>query len=330
MQIGLFANHQAPKEDDVSDLIDGTCKMIRTADRVGFDHVSTGQHFLSDFTQPQLFPYLSRVTAEGDALDISTGVAVLPLQHPVDIAERIATISKMHHGDTYLGVGAGYRDVEFDSFGVPKSERGKRMAEGVQLIERLLSEENVSFDGDIYSVEDITLSLEPAGDIPIWIAANSDAAVRRAARISDGWFVSPHSTITEIEAQKHEVYDPIRAERDEPTTVPMIRECFVAETTKEAVETSQKYLEQKYSRYVEWGQHETMEDSSELKQQFKKLAEDRFVLGTPAEVCAELERYEELLDVDLALLRLNWPGLPYDHACECIKLIGDEVLPRLG
>lgn len=329
MQIGLFANHQAPKEDDVRDLIDGTFRMIRTADRVGFDHVSTGQHFLSDFTQPQLFPYLSRVTAEVESLDVSTGVAVLPLQHPVDVAERIATISQMHDGDTYLGVGAGYRDVEFDSFGVPKSERGKRIAEGVRLVDRLLSEENVSFDGDIYSVDDVTLSLKPAGEIPIWIAANSDAAVRRAARISDGWFVSPHSTIAEVETQKREVYDPIRDERGEPATVPIIRECFVAETTEAAVETSREYLEQKYERYVEWGQHEAMEDSAELKQQFEALAEDRFVLGTPAEVCEELERYEERLDVDLALLRLNWPGLPYDRACECIELIGDEVVPNV-
>lgn len=329
MQVGLFANHQAPKEDDVRELIDGTFRMIRTAEQVGFDHVSTGQHFLSDFTQPQLFPYLSRVTAEVESMDISTGVAVLPLQHPVDVAERIATISQLHDNKTYLGVGAGYRDVEFDSFGISKAERGKRISEGVQLIDRLLSEKNVSFDGDIYSVDDVTLSLEPAGEIPIWIAANSDGAVRRAAHISDGWFVSPHSTIAEVETQKHEVYDPIREKRSESTTVPIIRECFVAETTEEAVETSRKYLEQKYARYVEWGQHEAMEDSKELKQKFEALAEDRFILGTPAEVCSELERYEERLDVNLALLRLNWPGLPYDRACESIELIGDEVVPNV-
>ncbi len=329
MRIGLFANHQAPKADDARELIDGTFRMIETAERVGFDHVSTGQHFLSDFTQPQLFPYLARVTGEVDSIEISTGVALLPLQHPVDIAERIATISQMHDGETVLGVGAGYRDVEFDSFGVPKSERGRRMEEGIRLIDRLLTEENVSFEGERYAVEDVTLSIRPAGEIPIWIAANSDAAVRRAARLGDGWFVNPHSTLAEVEEQKTTVYDPVRNERGEPRSVPVFRECFVAPTTEEAIDVSREYLEQKYARYVEWGQHEAMQDSSELQQQFEALAEDRFVLGTPSEVCAELERYEERLDMDLAMLRLNWPGLPYDRACECIELIGDEVIPNL-
>jgi alkanesulfonate monooxygenase SsuD/methylene tetrahydromethanopterin reductase-like flavin-dependent oxidoreductase (luciferase family) len=327
MRIGLFANHQAPKSESASKLIDGTFKMIRTAEEVGFNHISTGQHFLSDFTQPQLFPYLARVTAEVDSIDISTGAVVLPLQHPIAVAERIATLSHMNNGGTCLGIGAGYRDVEFDNFGVSKSERGKRVEEGVQLINRLLTETNVSFDGEFYSVEDATLSIEPAENIPIWIAANSDPAVRRAARLSDGWFVNPHSTISEIEQQKKDVYDPIRKESDKSTSVPVIRECFVAPSTEEAVEVSRKYLEQKYARYVEWGQHEAMEDSSELQQQFDALAENRFVLGTPSEVCAELERYEDRLDMDLALLRLNWPGLPYDRACECIELIGDEVIP---
>lgn len=72
-----------------------------------------------------------------------------------------------------------------------------------------------------------------------------------------------------------------------------------------------------------------MEDEADLHQPFEGLAEDRFLLGTPAEVCAEIERYERELDADRVIFRCHWPGLPYERTRETVELIGDEVLPNV-
>ena len=72
-----------------------------------------------------------------------------------------------------------------------------------------------------------------------------------------------------------------------------------------------------------------MEDEQDLHKPFEQLAEDRFLLGTPAEVCAEIERYEAELDAEYMLPRLHWPGMDHDVAVECIELIGDDVIPNV-
>ena len=72
-----------------------------------------------------------------------------------------------------------------------------------------------------------------------------------------------------------------------------------------------------------------MEDTDDLHKPFEQLAEDRFVLGTPAEVCEEIDRYDAELDAELVVFRVHWPGLDFDDAVECIELIGDEVIPNV-
>ncbi|ADJ13847.1 LLM class flavin-dependent oxidoreductase [Halalkalicoccus jeotgali] len=329
MKFGVYVNPQTVASETGRELREGMLRIARTAEAAGFDQVMAGQHYLSDFTQLQLLPFLARLTGEVEDMEIATGIVLLPFHHPVEIAEQIATIDALHDGPTAFGVGAGYRDVEFEAFGVPKAERVPRLIEGLDLTERLLTEESVTHDGEFYTVEDATIPIRPPESIPIWLAANADRAVERAARIADAWLVNPHATVGEIAEQKERCYDPIRAERGEGSEVPVIREAFVAPTREEAVWVAREHLEEKYRRYVSWGQDEAMEDTEDLHRPFEELAEDRFVLGTPAEVCAELERYEEELDASHVLVRSHWPGLPYERVCESLELMGEEVLPNL-
>lgn len=328
MDVGIYLNPQDAAERSAGELREGLLDLAGTAAAVGFDHVSAGQHYLSDYTQLQLVPFLARVAAEVETagIELATGVVLAPFHHPVDLAERVATLDALHDGSTVLGVGAGYRDVEFEAFGVPKGERVSRTVECAELAARLLSGASVTYEGDHYAVEDATIPVRP-GETPVWMAANADPAVERAARRADAWFVNPHATVGEIADQKAERYDPIREERGESTAVPVLREAFVAPTREAAVETAREHLADKYRAYVDWGQDEAMEDESDLRRPFDALAEDRFVLGTPADALAAIERYERELDASHVVLRCHWPGLPYERTRECLELIGDEVLP---
>ena len=328
MQFGLFLNPQTHADEPLSGLVDDLLALTRTAREADFDLVTSGQHYLADYAQAQLVPLLGRLAAEAGSMTLASGVVLLPLHHPVEIAEQMTTLDAMADGGVVVGVGAGYRDVEFESFGVPKRERAGRLVEGVELMRRLWTEDGVTYDGEFYAVDDVTITPRPDEAPPVWIAANARVAVERAARLGDAWFVNPHATIAEIREQKR-AYDAIREERGEDTAVPVFREAFVAETHEAAVETARDYLWEKYQRYIEWGQDEAMEDAADLHKPFDELAEDRFVLGTPEEVCAELERYEEELDAEMAVLRVAWPGLPVEDAVECVERIGDEVVPNV-
>jgi alkanesulfonate monooxygenase SsuD/methylene tetrahydromethanopterin reductase-like flavin-dependent oxidoreductase (luciferase family) len=325
MDVGCFLNSQAPQGTPLSTLADDLIAQTRAARDADFDILTAGQHYLADYVQMQLVPLLSRLTAEAGSMTVGTGVVLLPLHHPVEIAEQ-ATSMASFCDDFFVGVGAGYRDVEFDAFGVPKHERASRLSEGVELMERLWTEESVTYEGDHYAVEDVSITPRPDEKPEVWVAANARRAVQRAARIGDAWFVNPHATVTEIEEQKR-AYDAVREEHGEDTAVPVFREAFVADTHEEAVDTARDYLWEKYQRYIEWGQDEAMEDERDLHRPFDELAEDRFVLGTPAEVCEQIERYEEELNADAAVLRMSWPDMPSEKTIECIELMGDEVVP---
>lgn len=240
MRIGLFLNRQMPSGSDPVELFDGLVCQTQVARDAGFDLVMCGQHYVTDYTQLQTIPVLSRLAAETGSMTLGTGVMLLPLHQPVYVAETMATLDAMAD-DIIVGVGAGYRDKEFQSFSVPKAERVPRLIEGVELLDRLLTESNVTFDGEFYSVEDVTLDPQPDERPPIWMAANATSAVERAARITDAWFVNPHSTLGEIEEQMA-VYDEVRSERGADADVPIFREAFVAETTEEARTVGREYL----------------------------------------------------------------------------------------
>lgn len=326
MEFGVFLNPQAPRGDPIEPHVDAMIEQTEAARDAGFDLVTTGQHYVADYVQVQMVPLFGRLTTHAGDMTIATGVILLPLHHPVEIAEQMTTLAALAD-DIVVGVGAGYRDAEFESFGVPKRERGPRLAEGIELMNRLWTETNVTYEGEFYAVEDATIVPRPAEKPPVWIAANAQPAIERAARLGEAWFANPHATLGEIRHQKTEYYDPLRSDRD--NAVPLIREAFVAPTTEAAVEAARPYLESKYERYVEWGQNEAMADSGDLRQAFDDLVEDRFLLGTPTEVCAALERYDEAMAVSHTIVRVNWPGMPAEPSIECLELFGDEVIPNL-
>lgn len=329
MKFGVYVNPQTAAHETAHELREGMIDIAKTADEVGFDQIMAGQHYLSDFTQLQLLPFLARLTGEVESVDIATGIVLLPFYHPVEIAEQLATIDALHANKTVFGVGAGYRDVEFDAFGISKRERIPRLVEGLELTRRLLTTDDVTYDGEFYSVTDVSIPVRPAETPPVWMAANSNRAVERAAHRADAWLVNPHATMAEITAQKQEFYNPVRSDRDRNVEVPVIREAFVAPTHEKAVATAREYLWEKYQRYLSWGQDEAMEETDDLHRPFDELAEDRFLLGTPAEVCREIERYEEELDANYLVVRSHWPGLAYERTCESLELMGDEVIPNL-
>ena len=122
-----------------------------------------------------------------------SGIVIAPLYHPVMLAKLVATVDHIAGGRFDFGIGiSGQRGtrIEYDILNVPVETRGRRADEMLPLLRRLWTEEHVTHRGTYYQFEDATLLPQPVQrpGPPIWIAGRSDAAMKRAATLGDGWY----------------------------------------------------------------------------------------------------------------------------------------------
>ena len=127
MQFGIMMRGQFPAKDEVADRFQEMLEQARMAERLGYDSITKGAHYSTHPLQDlQQVPFLCRIAAEAPKLRLNTGVLLLPLHKPLDVAEQLGTLDIMTNGKAIFGCGVGYRDIEFKAFGTSKSQRGKQ------------------------------------------------------------------------------------------------------------------------------------------------------------------------------------------------------------
>jgi alkanesulfonate monooxygenase SsuD/methylene tetrahydromethanopterin reductase-like flavin-dependent oxidoreductase (luciferase family) len=305
-------------------------EQVRLARAVGFSSVWASQHYLSDpFTYFQPIPTLARIAADARGMQLGTGVILLPLHHPVDVAEQLATLDVISDGRVIFGAGLGYRDVENAAFGQDPKERVGRLVEGLELVDRLWRGEAVTYEGRHFNLRGVRISMRPMQNPrpPIWLAANGDAGVKRAARLGDAWLMNPHATLATLERQL-ELFRSTRGEAGRPPAVetPLIKECYVAPEAATAVTEAAAFLGEKYGAYRRWEQDKALPAGESFDASFEDLARDRFILGDPVRVAEEIARYRERLGVTTMIFRLQWPGMDHEKVMRSIRLLGHKVL----
>src|SRR5207247_695146 len=241
----------------------------------------TSHHCLcepSTYLQP--IPTLARVAAEAPGLTLGTGCLRLPLHHPVEIAEQLATLDVITGGRFVFGVGLGYRDVETRAMGHDPKERVGRLVEGLEVIERLWNGEPVTYHGTHFRLPEVRISMRPLQRPrpPVWLAANSDGGVRRAARLGGAWMMDPRATLPTLERQQA-LFRRTRGELGRPaaTETPLIKECSVAPDSSAAFAESAAFLDAKYRAYRRWEQDKALPAGETFAGSFEELARDRFV-----------------------------------------------------
>lgn len=164
---------------------------------LAYDHVvgaDTGVHtgwngpydLHSTFHEPfVLYGYLAAISP----LELVTGIVILPQRQTVLVAKQAAEVDLLSGGRFRLGVGIGWNAVEYEALGKDFSNRGQRIAEQVELMRRLWTEESVTFEGKFETVTGAGLAPLPVQrPIPIWFGAASTPALRRVGQLADGWF----------------------------------------------------------------------------------------------------------------------------------------------
>lgn len=258
------------------------------------DHHALGTSYL------QNVPTLARLTA---AWDREIGALfVLPLWHPVLLAEQVGTLSAMSDGPFVLITGLGYGEREFDAMGVRLGQRRRLFEESLPLVRSLLAGEHVDHDGT-WKITSAAIAPVPAVPPSIWIAGGAPAVIDRAARMGDGWLAGPGLNIEEAEAQLRLYREALDRHGRRADRIAIRRDVHVGADGEDA------------ARAV-----------ASVVGGYRGLARDALIVGDVDDVSHELERLQGLGFTDV-LVRHIAPRL--DDVLTCTERLA-EVRSRLA
>lgn len=298
----------------------------RAADRLGFDYLVVPEHHSVQIGyNPTPFLTLTAIARETERIGLATQPLLLPLYHPVHVAEQLAALDLLSDGRAMLGVGVGYRDGDFEAFGIPRRQRGARLEEGLQVLLGALRERDFSFSGRFYEVAGVDITPRPLQEPhpPVYLTVRSEVGARRAAR-----FGLPVNVLR-YEAIEEGVYRHYCAAVAEAGLDPgelentLVRNGFIAPTTADAERAGAPYIEARigYMANPEFANHDT------------PVTLDRELIGSPEDWLAGIEEDIAALDgpVPFGGYTLGlWPeGMPLDEGIAALELFADRVLPAV-
>ena len=310
----------------------GVVEQCQVAENLGFESCWVNDHQATEGENYWPAP-LTRLTsiAEGtEDLELVTAVLILPLYHPLHVAQRAAMLDNISDGRLVLGVGLGYVEKEFDAFGVPMDERAGRMIEGLRFLDRFFTADGpIDFDCPFFTVED----WEPLPEVvqeprpPLWVGGWGPKQIGRSVRFSDAWVPGVVADLEIVEDRKNQQREHVeRADGDwDAIEHPLMREAVIAETEAEVMERKE-YVHTTYlDEYGGEFSHPLM--TADSVEDFEELAHDRFIYGTPEQVIEEIEAMRERFPLDHLALRFHHSGMPKDLVRAQIELFGEEVIP---
>ena len=263
---------------------------------------------------------------------IGTNLVLLPLHNPVELAEIGAFLDVITGGRFMLGVGLGYRPEEFAVFSVPMKERVSRLTEGVEIIRRLWTEDNVVYHGRHWQLDGVSIRPRPLQQPrpPIIVGSQVAAGIARAARIADGWLVVPIPTVDEFAADASS-FAAARSAAGLPPAEHVCRllEVVCAPDEDTAIRRAAPFLLEKYSAYLSWGlRGVNIDPAASPEAQLRSLAANRFAVGSPAQVIDALVR-QHRAGATHVTMRVSWPGMKQADILAGIELLGRAVLPEV-
>jgi alkanesulfonate monooxygenase SsuD/methylene tetrahydromethanopterin reductase-like flavin-dependent oxidoreductase (luciferase family) len=326
LTFGLYLSTQFQARDQVTVRLAECLRQATAARDAAFGSIWAGSHYLTyPMISIQPIPLLARLIPDIGNMILGTNVLVLPLLSPVAVAEESATLNLLSEGRYVLGVGLGYRDAEFEAFGVSKNLRVRRFEEALQVIRLLSAGERVSYRGSSYCLADVGLGgwsdeLEP---VPIYIGGTAAPSIARAGRLADGLLMDIYLTLDELEQQAAIFRSAARDANRRPGELVVLRECFIGETNQAARSECRQALQAKYATYAAWGQDSFLKASDKFAQPLESFIEDRLLIGDATYVRKQIARYRDRLGAGHFVFRVHWPGLPIEAALNTIGGLGE-------
>lgn len=283
---------------------------VAEADRLGFDTVWMSEHHSTpDGMPPSPLVLAGAIAVRTSRIRIGTNILVLPLHHPVRVAEDAAVADLLSGGRLVLGVGQGYAENEFAMFGAERRHRGTLMEEAVTVLRQAWGG-RVDLDGRHWSFDGVPVTPLPARKIPVYVAGVTEAGLRRAARIGDGVIIYC-ATPADLR-ERRVLLDKVSGD------VPLIctSVLHVAEDADQAwaeAEPGIAYLEGEIASYS--------------GKATGRLNRDDYLVGTPKQVADRLADLHRDVRFDHFAHWLRLPGLSHERAIDSLRLVASDVVP---
>src|SRR6266852_1880138 len=218
INFGTFLLMQSPSARSSQEIYTRAIEIAQAAETLGFRNIWLAEHHFSTYgylSRPvQLATYIAAKTTR---LRVGTAVIVVPLHHPLVIAEEIATLDLLAGGRVDVGLGRGYQHYEFERFGLELESSRARWEESIDVILKALAGGPFSYEGKLYRIPETTIFPQLEGPRPpIWITAQSpdsvEGAVRRGFNVLTGGFGVPVERMAEF----RKLFDRVVAEVKPP------------------------------------------------------------------------------------------------------------------
>ena len=258
-----------------------------------------------------------------------TGIALLTYHNPGDIAERTATLDQISNGRFTLGVGLGYVEKELEAFGTNREERVSRLEESISLMKQLWTGEEVNPEGRHWTVRGARLGLTPVQKPhpPIWLAAQSRGAVRRAAAIADACLLGPQPNWDDLDRLSEMYWEAITEEPGKTGHLTANRSISVARDRETAVSEAIAAGEAKAGLYTNFNMQESTTVDFGLGG--SRDLGDRGVGGRPPPRAASRRGFPQKTGWEaIGFGALNLPK-GKSARLEYLQLISEELLPLL-
>ena len=347
MRFGLFFLMQRDPEWSEEAVYASDLEQMEAAEALGYDAVWIAEHHFNDYG---LCPYpavlAARVAARTTNLRLGMGVSLLPLHHPVAVAEQLAVLDQVSGGRVDVGVGRGGTLQDYQTFGVERADARARVDEGLDLMTRAWSGERFSFQGRFHAVENLRVTPKPLQrpHPPLFIAANSEDSVHFAARRGLPTLSSFFVPGAELR-RRLDLYRAEAATAGHGAAVDGLidaswgmRVVLVAPSREEALRVAeypfmcyQERLARVRSADTGGALPDTFDRSLVRVRPFMDYIEqDMALIGSPADVAAGLRRYAEQTSYRRVLLLMSMAGLPTKAALTSMDLFAREVMPTLA
>jgi probable F420-dependent oxidoreductase len=334
----LTAQHHPDDPRPVADLYREAVDYGVLAEVAGFDSVwASEHHFVDDGYLASQLPVLAAIAARTQRIRLGTGVLLAPLFDPLRLAEDAATVDLLSGGRLILGLGIGWRDEEFEGFGVAQRDRAARLEGTVTVLRQAWGDGLTTGDGRTFRYPAPGLNVTPkpvrGAGTPIWIGAGAEPAVRRAGRIADGYLGSGASPAAMAERVRW-----IREEAAAAGRAPDAIEIALHRMTFAWRDGDAWDRVGDAARYMAWKYADMGGARGSLER--RRPAPDvspapddvrgRMLVGSPEEVAEGVRAYAgSLVDTGSFVFRTHFPGLDPGVQREAFDILVEEVVPLL-
>ncbi|MGH7355886.1 MAG: LLM class flavin-dependent oxidoreductase [Candidatus Rokuibacteriota bacterium] len=338
INFGTFLLMQSPSARPSQEIYSRGLEVAQAAEALGFRNVWLAEHHFSTYgylSRPvQLATYIAAKTTR---LRVGTAVIVVPLHHPLVVAEEIATLDLLAGGRVDVGLGRGYQHYEFERLGLDLESSRARWDESVDVILKAFSGEPFSYDGKFFKIPETTVFPQPVQRPrpPIWITAQSpesvEAAVRRGFNVLTGGFGVPIERMAEF----RRLFDRHVAELrpDRAPEVGVQRAVYVTESAADARAAAEEArwnmrvtlsLRNHYER-VERGRAVPVPAPKEPD--IDDLLDRFLVIGTPDTCIRQIKRIQDLVGITHFNCSFWFGDLEHPRVLRSMDLFAREVMP---